>query len=133
VEVVLLPLTGNATHSTFSEVSEQPNNQQAMKTRKFKSGAIRSDNTNKNRFDLISVKFLRGLAWHLKRGGKRVGDNNWKKGFPNDSVKESMLRHMIELMDGNHTAEHLGGVAFGIMVLMDNTFEEVDWEDWGNS
>jgi hypothetical protein len=64
------------------------------KIRVFESGAIRSDNTGRERFDFISPLALKELASYLSTTENAFAQTNYMKGIPEDACIESLLRHI---------------------------------------
>lgn len=85
----------------------------------FKTGAVRSSNTDKPRFDLIPIEPLKRLAHLYARGAKAYGERNWEKGMLVSRCYESMLRHAFQYGEGLHDEDHLAGVIFNAMAIME--------------
>jgi alkylation response protein AidB-like acyl-CoA dehydrogenase len=64
------------------------------KIRVFETGAIRSDNTGRERFDFISPLALKELAQYLATTENSFAQVNYYKGIPEDACLESLLRHI---------------------------------------
>lgn len=64
------------------------------KIRRFPTGAIRSDNTGRERFDFISPLALKELAQFLSTTENAFAQVNYFKGIPEDACIESALRHI---------------------------------------
>jgi hypothetical protein len=64
------------------------------KIRVFETGAIRSDNTGRERFDFISPLALKELAQYLATSENSFAQVNYFKGIPEDACLESLLRHI---------------------------------------
>jgi len=64
------------------------------KIRVFETGAIRSDNTGRERFDFISPLALKELAQYLATSENSFAQVNYFKGIPENACLESLLRHI---------------------------------------
>lgn len=90
---------------------------------KHPTGAVRDNQENKGRFDLISPIALKRLAIHYELGGKKYGDKNWLKGLPGWSCFSSAVRHLYQWLAGDRKEDHLAAAAWNIFALMH--YEEV--------
>lgn len=84
----------------------------------FESGAVKSSNEGRGRFDLISPYFLRRLAIKMEAGASKVGERNWEKGIPPERCLNSCLRHLTQYMMGMRDEDHLGAAAFWVQALI---------------
>jgi hypothetical protein len=57
-------------------------------------------NTDKRKWGLISFFALEPMVQALEFGTKKYGIDNWKKGLDKKEVLESLMRHLVSLMDG---------------------------------
>ena len=64
------------------------------KIRRFTTGAIRSDNTGRERYDFISPLALKELAQYLANTENSFAQSNYFKGIPENACIESLLRHV---------------------------------------
>lgn len=88
----------------------------------FETGSVRSDDTDKPRYELIPVEALERLAMLYTRGAKVYGPDNWSRGQPFRRVFGSMLRHAFAWAKGERDEDHLAAVAWNAFALM--YFEE---------
>jgi hypothetical protein len=88
----------------------------------FVTGSVRSDDTDKPRYELIPVEALERLAMLYTRGAKVYGPNNWSRGQPFRRVFGSLLRHAFAWAKGERDEDHLAAVAWNAFALM--YFEE---------
>ena len=84
----------------------------------YESGATRSDQTGKGRYDLISPYALRRLAVHYQNGGISRGDRNWEKGFPVSRCIDSAMRHLTQIAMGDTSEDHWAAVAWQAFAAM---------------
>ena len=91
----------------------------------FESGAMKSDDKGKGRYDLIDPVLLRRLAIRLQDALEFYEENNWKKGIPDKNLYSSCLRHLIQFHNGEVDEDHLAAAVFNIMVLMWNNQKEI--------
>jgi hypothetical protein len=68
----------------------------------FESGAIRDNNEGKLDFEgALSPQVLYAFATYMEKhshtsDGERTSDN-WQKGFPEDELMKSLMRHVVDL------------------------------------
>ncbi len=60
-----------------------------MGTKQFATGAVRSDDADDARYDLISPIGQRRLAETYAEGARKYGDYNWTKGMPASELMKS--------------------------------------------
>lgn len=93
------------------------------KNEEYPSGAIRSDQTYKARYDLVWWPFINELAKVLAYGSIRYGDRNWEAGMPVTRCFASCMRHLYawftgEDIDPETSCNHLAHAAFNLMAMM---------------
>lgn len=64
------------------------------KIRVFETGAIRSSNIGRERYDFISPLALKELAMYLATTENSIAQTNYYLGIPTDACIESLLRHI---------------------------------------
>lgn len=57
-------------------------------------------------FFVAFMKMLRQLAVHYEKGAEKYGENNWKKGIPENSFMDSGLRHLTQYLSGENDEPH---------------------------
>ena len=57
-------------------------------------------NEGKPRWSLVDWNSMIPLVRVLEFGAKKYSDDNWKKGLDKKEILESMMRHLMALMDG---------------------------------
>lgn len=87
---------------------------------KTKSGAWRSTNEGKGRFDLIPIWPLFRLASHYEKGAQKYLPRNWEKGMPLSRYYDSAMRHLVKYMGGDKSEDHLAAVAWNVFAIMDH-------------
>lgn len=105
----------NSNEKTFRdcfELVEEDNKQQ------FSTGAVRSNDANGVRYDLISPIGLRQLAETYAEGAEKYGDNNWQKGLPIGDTLNHLIRHIELWRSGDRSEPHLAHAAWGLFTLM---------------
>jgi hypothetical protein len=103
---------------------ESPKDILREEIRTFGTGAVRDSNKGKSRPDLISPYFTNRLGFRLAYGiEKGYGENNWKRGIPNEAFLESLERHLVAYKMGKTDEDHAAAIAFNIMGIIHN--EEV--------
>lgn len=87
-------------------------------TMKFKSGAVRSSDTQEVRYDLVSPIGLEAVARACAEGAEKYGDYNWEKGMPVNDLLNHVLRHINLFLSGDREDDHLGHAAWGCMAAV---------------
>jgi hypothetical protein len=105
--------SGSIFHGGFKEMKTEQNNQV-----KFSTGAIRSNDAESARYDLITPIGLRRLAERYALGSKKYGDFNWEKGMPINDLLNHALSHINQFLSGDRSDDHLAGAAWGLMASM---------------
>lgn len=88
----------------------------------YETGAVRSDDAEDTRFDLIPQVGLRRLAETCAEGAKKYGERNWERGFPATSLVNHALRHLNLWLSGDASEDHLAHSSWNLLALMH--FEE---------
>jgi hypothetical protein len=88
-------------------------------TIKFPTGAIRSDDADHVRFDLIPQAGLRRLAETCAEGAVKYGPRNWEAGIPASVMLNHALRHIHLYLVGDDTEDHLAHGAWNLLALCD--------------
>ena len=107
--------TGTIEHSM--EVIRDQREDKEM-TMKFKSGAVRSSDTQEVRYDLVSPIGLEAVARACAEGAEKYGDYNWEKGMPVNDLLNHVLRHINLFLSGDREDDHLGHAAWGCMAAV---------------
>ena len=77
----------------------------------FSTGANRTKQEGRGRFDLIPYEAMLALAQRLELGSLTYGDRNWEKGMPLSRYLSSLRRHAMQV-SYDFTEDHLGAVLF---------------------
>ncbi len=93
-----------------------------MDIKRFETGAVRSRDADKVRFDLITPIGLRRLAETYAEGAAKYGANNWKRGIPASDLINHVIRHIYLWLGGDRSEDHLAHATWGLMTTMH--FEE---------
>lgn len=75
----------------------------------FSTGAQRSANEGRGRFDLIPYEAMLSLAKRYEMGAISFGDRNWEKGQPLSRLLSSMRRHAHQI-GYDYSEDHVGAV-----------------------
>ena len=94
--------------------------------RKFKTGAIRDDDSDKPDFvETISFSAHNRYAKYMTAKKKRYGEGNFKKGIPITEYEKSLLRHVDKYFrnkyeNGNDepNEDHLAAIRFNVDGIM---------------
>lgn len=65
-------------------------------------------NENKLKWSLVHWESLKPMVRVLEFGSKKYSPGNWKKGLDRNEILESMMRHLIALMDGEEVDPESG-------------------------
>lgn len=110
---------------------------------KFKTGAVRDLQAGKGFFHLISPVALRRLAKHYENGARKYSKRNWEKGMPLSCFLDSIFRHLLSILEGDHSEDHeaaLAWNAFGFLHITEEIrhgrlpaeLDDVGWVDQAN-
>lgn len=82
------------------------------------TGAVRSNDADGVRFDLISPIGLRRLAETYAEGAKKHAPMNWEKGFPISDLLNHAIRHQFLYLAGDRSEDHLAHATWGLFAAM---------------
>lgn len=94
---------------TVAAATKEPHVKASAEKMTFSTGAHRSSNTGKGRYDLLMTcgHALKGLALVFEEGAGVHGDRNWEKGMDTGSLLSSATRHCIQYSSGERDERHL--------------------------
>jgi len=85
----------------------------------------RENKDNKlNYLSYLTPQVLERYAEHMKKGEKKRGRANWKKGYPLEESLESMMRHLLLLWEENEAGvkrseeDHAAALMFNVINFM---------------
>ncbi len=84
----------------------------------YETGAVRSDDAEAKRFDLISPIGLRRLAETWAEGAAKYDDFNWEKGMPIADRLNHAIAHTFRFLAGDRSEDHLAHAAWGLFAAM---------------
>lgn len=92
------------------------------KNRTFSTGAVRDSATKKPMIHLISPFFLQDLGEWLRfacqdRKPEPYPPRNWEKGMPYSETLGSGFRHLVGIMIGDTSEDHIAALGFAAMAL----------------
>lgn len=94
----------------------------------FSTGAVRSQDKNGFRYDLVSPHSMKRLARVFDLGSKKYGDFNWEKGMPIGDILNHALAHIYAYLEGEQTGEDdLAHAAWNLLAALH--MEEVHHRD----
>lgn len=82
------------------------------------TGAVRSTEGFKARYELISPIGLRRLAETYGEGAARYGDKNWELGFPISDILRHALQHINQYLAGDRSEDHLAHCSWNLFAAM---------------
>lgn len=86
--------------------------------KEFSTGAVRSNDREAVRYDLISPIGLRALAETYAEGAAKFGANNWENGMPVTDILNHVLAHIFDFLGGCRKEPHLAHAAWGLMAAI---------------
>ena len=89
------------------------------KRQEFTTGAVRDDQENKGRYDLIPPVVEERLAKHYESGAKKYGDNNFRLGMPVKRYIDSARRHLNKYRMGMTDEDHLIAAIWNIAGIIE--------------
>lgn len=78
-----------------------------MDMRRFETGAVRQDDSDFPRYDLLSPYALEALANVAKEGCKKYGEFNWAKGIPIRNLINHTINHLVKFLMHDTEEDHL--------------------------
>lgn len=92
------------------------------------TSAMREDQSDKSRIELISPHALRRLGTWCGKGAKKYGERNWEKGMPFMRCIGSILRHVAGYILRDNTEDHLAAIMWNAMAIIH--YEECQMTSW---
>jgi len=89
-----------------------------MEVTQFTTGAIRSTDASKVRYDLISPIGLQRIAETYHEGAEKYTDFNWERGMPVHDLLNHAIRHQYLYLSGDRSEDHLAHAAWGLLAAM---------------
>lgn len=102
----------------FAVELEQQIADRQPETTKFATGAVRSADRAKQRYDLISPIGLRQLAETCHEGAEKYSDFNWEKGMPVHDLLNHAVAHIYAYLSGDRSEPHLAHGAWNLFAAM---------------
>lgn len=95
-------------------------------TRRFKTGAIRDDDSKKPDFiETVSWTAFRKFGEYMTSKKSRYGQGNFKKGIPVESYEQSLVRHLQKYLENKYEdgkqevgEDHLSAMVFNIFGII---------------
>ena len=91
-----------------------------MGLRKFKTGAVRDDDTKKEDYiETISWTAMKRYAQYMTSKKAKYGEGNFKKGIPIEAYEQSLVRHLQKYLANKYEGgtiekdeDHLSAILF---------------------
>lgn len=83
----------------------------------FPTGAVRSNDADNVRFDLITPIGLRRLAETYAEGARKYGEFNWLRGLPASSLANHAIRHIYLWLQGDTQEDHITHAAWNLLSI----------------
>ncbi len=84
----------------------------------YETGAVRSADAEKTRYDLISPIGLRRVAETYYGGCEKYSDYNWEQGMPVADCLNHAIRHIYAYLSGDRSEDHLAHAAWNLLASM---------------
>jgi hypothetical protein len=84
----------------------------------YSTGAVRSADAEKTRYDLVSPIGLRRVAEACSEGAAKYSDFNWEKGMAIPDVLNHAVRHVYLYLSGDRTEDHLAHAGWNLFAAM---------------
>lgn len=81
----------------------------------YDTGAVRSNDCEDTRYDLISPIGLEALARTYAEGAKKFGAFNWENGMPVNDLLNHAIAHIYKFLSGNRDEDHLGHATWNLI------------------
>ena len=103
-----------------------------METRKFESGAIRDDDSQKEDYiETISWTAFKRYSQYMTWKKSKYGSWNFKKGIPIESYEQSLVRHLQKYLENKYEdwyiekdEDHLSAMIFNLLGIMHEEWRE---------
>ena len=86
----------------------------------FATGSRRDVEDDKPDYTLLPWLALARVARHLMKGAVKYGRNNWRLGQSMGRADRSLMRHVVQYMQGDRSEDHLSAIVFNACLLMDH-------------
>lgn len=86
--------------------------------KQFETGAVRSNDRDGDRYDLISPIGLRRVAETCAEGAAKYGDYNWERGMPISEMLNHGIAHIYNYLAGDRSEDHLAHAAWNLLGAM---------------
>lgn len=86
----------------------------AAEIKTFSTGAVRSNDADETRYDLISPIAMDVIARTCAEGAAKYDDFNWEKGMPAHDALNHALRHIYKFLGGDRSEDHLGHAMWNV-------------------
>lgn len=86
----------------------------------FETGAQRDTASDKPRLDLLPWEVFARDCKLYEDGAIKYDDHNWKKGIPSTRCLQSLLRHVLAVVEGDEEEDHLAMIRFNAACIMYN-------------
>jgi hypothetical protein len=86
--------------------------------KKFKTGAVRSADTNHLDYTSIPMVGLIGVARTAAEGGDKYGRFNYMLGMPVHELLNHSINHVVQFLLGDRTQPHLEHAAWGLLAAI---------------
>jgi hypothetical protein len=84
----------------------------------FDTGAVRSNDCDDVRYDLISPIGLEEVARTCHEGACKYSPMNWERGLDISSLLNHAIRHIYLYLSGDRSESHLGHAAWNVMAAI---------------
>ena len=78
----------------------------------FETGAVRDASEGKGLPSNIPPDFIRSVARRFEDGAIKYSAHNWMKGIPLSRYIDSTMRHLLHLMEGDTSEDHVGAIGW---------------------
>jgi hypothetical protein len=84
-------------------------------TVKYATGAVRSADRERVRYDLITPIGLRRVAEACHEGAEKYSDYNWENGMAVPDLLNHAIAHIYAYLSGDRSEDHLGHASWNCM------------------
>lgn len=101
-----------------AEWTDPPSESSPPDTITFATGAVRSADRARQRYDLISPIGLRRLAETCHEGATKYTAYNWEAGMPISEMLRHAIPHIYAYLSGDRSEDHLAHAAWNLFGAM---------------